>query len=79
MSVFDPPQYCKYCGKELVTKIEHYGNQNQSVFLVCPSISSPWKVWNIPNWSKHTSHFVRDEYEDTLLNYDPITGERIKK
>lgn len=66
-------QYCSYCGRELVTKRRSMviDPRMDWVLLVCPK--RRW--WN----HLHTEIPIRMEVSETVLNYDPITGERIKR
>lgn len=66
-------QYCTKCGEELdVWKRPSYAYEDEDmVFMRCPKK----KWWN----SGHNELFLRTEASNTVLNYDPFTGERIKR
>lgn len=70
----DTIQFCSLCGEELIRHAEPYGDEpwESRVTLRCPNKR---KRWFKPD--KHTEVFTTTEL--TVLNYDPITGERIRR
>lgn len=70
-------QYCSFCGRELeVWKQKSAIDKNiYFVWLRCPG-DKWYKFWE---WDKHRAYIARMEVSETILNYDPFTGERIKR
>jgi len=71
-------QYCSLCGRELEKTIveKSYSNEFSVISMRCPKKREPaW--WNFWTEDKHASWDVEEVL--TILNYDPITGERIKR
>jgi len=73
-------QFCSFCGEELV-RFEEVDDMDSSltrVTLRCPKKKrSDYSFLSLFLKDYHTEKF--DSYIDTVLNYDPITGERIKR
>jgi hypothetical protein len=68
----DHAQYCSYCGRDLeVRRRRSYADASLDfVYLRCPK-----KHW----WNRfHSDLLLKIETSETVLNYDPFTGERIK-
>lgn len=80
MARSDGIQFCSLCGEELVKKVAPYNfdYSRSRVTLRCPKRKrdegSFLSLFLSPD--RHIEVYVEDI--DTVLNYDPITGERIK-
>lgn len=73
----DPPQFCSYCGEEL-EELKERSSLNEDMLLISLTCPNRKKWWRLKLY-RHTKQYVRQEVSDTVLNYDPFTGERIKK
>ena len=69
-------QWCDYCGSELESLEEPLDIDERSVYKVlkCPLYSGWW--WH-RDGRKHRYITIGIELSDTVLNYDPFTGERL--
>lgn len=72
-------QYCAQCGEELIEKREPSTFENEDrILLVCPNKKyDEFSLRSIFRRDRHTRIVI--DYADTILNYDPVTGERIKR
>lgn len=79
MSLVSEYQYCKFCGTELIRKEEYSSTFDETrVTLSCPNKKyNNYSIRSIFWRDRHTEEFI--EYIDTVLNFDPVTGERIKR
>lgn len=68
------PQWCSWCGAELVLKYEEIDYYRAYRLLECPNKRAP-RFWQKED--KHASYTV--DVVKTILNYDPYTGEEIKR
>lgn len=73
----EDPQFCAYCGAGLVTAKEKTYYYQVYVYLKCPNYSEFRLRWWPPN--PHSQIWIRTEPDETILNYDPITGEKINR
>ena len=74
-SAIDIPQYCSYCGKELVPYLrEGHAHQIAFVYIRCPDKRDPyWK--NFWREDKHSECLI--DTHQMIYDFDPYTGEYI--
>lgn len=81
MARSDGIQFCSLCGEELVKKVKpsDFDWSQSRVSLICPKKKRDGASFLslFLGDDKHTEVFI--DYTNTILNYDPITGERIKR
>lgn len=71
-------QFCAYCGEGLVKIVEPASDNYSRISLRCPN--KKWDKYSLRAIFKEDLHTeVLIDYEETILNFDPFTGERIKQ